>query len=93
MATDVNGHQLWAYTVDPQAIAAHKRPWSSAAVAISGQPPSVATVQTCGTPLRSDTKAKCPPSGAKLGEEQERILAIRAIGGTRTSPCYVAKKA
>src|SRR5271156_6528469 len=39
---------------------------SSNVVTRVGQPPSVGEVQTCGTPLRSQTKARVLPFGEKL---------------------------
>src|SRR6476646_1466541 len=51
---------------------------SSRAVTASGQPASAATVQTWGTPLRSETNARRRPSGEKLGDEHDPTLAIRA---------------
>src|SRR5215212_924342 len=51
---------------------------SSSAVAGVGQPPAVATVQTCGKPLRFEMKASRVPSGAKLGNAHTPIFVISA---------------
>src|ERR1700730_18666392 len=51
--------------------------WSSSAVTGCGQPPSAATVHTCGSPERLETKAIWRPSGEKLGDPQKPTFAIR----------------
>src|SRR5882724_13619974 len=59
--------------------------WSSSAVTGGGHPPETATVQTCGTPERFETKASCWPSGEKLGDEQAPTRAIRVTAVARSS--------
>src|SRR5262245_48438747 len=54
---------------------------SSSVVTSVGQPPSVAAVQTCGTPLISQTKARILPLGEKLGEPHRpmRAMSVTAV--------------
>src|SRR6266446_4853505 len=58
---------------------------SSSVVASVGQPPSVAAVQTCGTPLISQTKASVFPSGEKLGEPHRPMRAMRVTAVVNSS--------
>src|SRR5215207_1493735 len=65
----------------------HWRPltWSSRAVTWRGKPPSAATVQTWGTPVKVETKAMRDPSGEKLGEVQEPMRAMRVTAAVRSA--------
>src|SRR5215207_10473870 len=69
----------------------HWRPptWSSRAVTWRGKPPSAATVQTWGTPVRVETKAMRDPSGEKLGEVQEPMRAMRVTAAVRSAEASV----
>jgi hypothetical protein len=44
----------------------------------------LSTIQICGTPVKFDTKASFCPSGEKLGEAQDPILAIRLTDLSRS---------
>src|ERR1700730_1591194 len=69
--------------------------WSSSAVPGGAQPPSAATVHTCGRPERLETKAICRPSGEKAGEEQEPTFAIRptSAASCASGPAAAAPRA
>src|ERR1700693_3568565 len=58
---------------------------SSSVVTRLGRPPSVGAVQTCGTPLRSQTKTRVLLSGEKLGEAQWPMRAIRVTAVVNSS--------
>src|ERR1700736_5688243 len=58
---------------------------SSSVVTRLGQPPSVAAVQTCGPPLRSQTNASVFPSGEKLGEPHRPTRAMRVMAVVNSS--------
>src|SRR5437588_1505730 len=57
--------------------------WSSRRLTCWGRTPSVATIQTCGTPLWLDTKARRRPSGEKLGDQQPPIAVSLATSASR----------
>src|SRR3954470_19303707 len=63
-------------SLDPSGDQATLVTGSSRDVTICGQPPVTGTIQTCGTPLRLETKAISWPSGEKLGELHDPTRAI-----------------
>src|ERR1700724_3063878 len=66
---------------------------SSSVVTSVGQPPSVGAVQTCGTPLISQTKARVPPLGEKLGEPHRPMRAMRVTAVVNSSVVEVGVSA
>jgi hypothetical protein len=62
---------------------------SSNAVTNLGKPPVEGMVQTCGLPLRFDTKTRRVPSGENLGDQDAPILAINATDRSRSSAAAV----
>jgi hypothetical protein len=46
-------------------------------------------VQTCGLPLRFETKTRRVPSGEKLGDQEAPILAINVTDRSRSSAAEV----